>query len=225
MSEMIKNNSGKKRGKEPDRIRPVLDITRTVAKEIFSFRTRPWDAIPNLGAYIRDHGHEMPYDEYDEVSEGIWVHISAYLSPSARIESPAIICGGARICHGAYVSGSVIGAFAVVGEMSSVKNSVIFDRSKLCGHNSVSSSILGYETVIGAATIIPDARLDNMNVTVDMPEGMYVFGKDRLGAVICDGVHIGASCVINPGTVIDGGCNIYPLTSVSGYVYPYTTVR
>lgn len=225
MSEMTKNNTKSRRGKEPDRIRPVLDLTRTVAKEIFTFRTRPWDAIPNLSSFIRDHGHEMPYDEYDEVSEGIWVHISAYLAPSAKIEAPAIICGGAKICHGAYVVGSIIGAFTTVGELSSVKNSVIFDRSRLFGHNSVSSSILGYETVIGTGTVIPDTRLDSMNVTVDMPEGMYVVGKDRLGAVICDGVKIGASCVINPGAVIDTGCTVYPLTSVSGYVYPYTAVR
>ena len=58
-----------------------------------------------------------------------------------------------------------------------------------------------------------------------MPEGTYVFGKERLGAVVCDGVKIGATCVINPGTVIDVGSTMYPLTSVSGYVYPYTTVR
>ncbi len=225
MSEMIKNNAKSKKGKEPDRIRPVLDLSRTVAKEIFTFKTRPWDAISNLSAYIRDHGHEMPYDEYDEVSEGIWVHISAYLSPNAKIEAPSIICGGAKICYGAYVSGSVVGSFATVGEQALVKNSVIFDRARLCGHNSVFSSILGYETVIGTGTVIPDTRLDSMNVTVDMPEGMYVVGKNRLGAVICDGVKIGASCVINPGTVIDSGCTVYPLTSVSGYVYPYTAVR
>jgi NDP-sugar pyrophosphorylase family protein len=224
MSELI-TNSSKRRVKEPDRTRPVLDLTRTVAREIFNFRTRPWDAIPYLNSYIRDHGHEMPYEEYDEVSEGIWVHLSAYLAPTAKIEAPAIICGGAKICHGALISGSVIGSFASVGELSSVKSSVLFDRSRLCGHNSIASSILGYESVIGVNSVIPDSRLDSMNVTVDMPEGTYVFGKDRLGAVICDGVKIGASCVINPGTVIDTGCTVYPLTSVSGYVYPYTAVR
>ncbi len=224
MSELI-TNSNKKRVKEPDRTRPVLDLTRTVAREIFTFRTRPWDAIPYLNPYIKEHGHEMPYEEYDEVSEGIWVHLSAYLAPTAKIEAPTIICGGAKICHGAFISGSIIGSFATVGELSSVKNSVLFDRSRLCGHNSVSSSILGYESVLGVNTVIPDSRLDSMNVTVDMPEGTYVFGKDRLGAVVCDGVKIGATCVINPGTVIDVGCTMYPLSSVSGYVYPYTTIR
>lgn len=225
MSELFKSKQTDRRGHEPERIRPVLDLTRTVARELFNFRTRPWDAIPSLNAYIADHGHEMPYDDYDEIAEGIWVHITAYLAPTAHIESPAIICGGARICHGAYVESSIIGSFATVGENSTVKNSIIFDRARLQGQNHVASSIVGYESVIGAGTIISDTRLDGLCVTVDMPEGVYVSGKDRLGAVICDGVMIGASCVINPGAVIDAGSKAYPLTSVSGYAYPYSTIR
>ena len=225
MSELFKRGHIEKRGHEPDRIRPVLDLTRTVAKELFCFQTRPWDAIPSLNSYISEHGHELPYDDYDEIAEGIWVHITAYLSPTCHIESPAIICGGARICHGAYVGSSIIGSFASVGESSSVKGSIIFDRARLQGQNHIASSIVGYESIIGAGTIISDTRLDGLSVTVDMPEGVYVSGKDRLGAVICDGVRIGASCVINPGAVVDAGSKAYPLTSISGYAYPYSTIR
>ena len=211
--------------KEPDRIRPALDLTRTVARELFLYRTRPWDAIPGLQSYIRNHGHELPYDGYDEVSESVWVHVSAYLSPTARLEAPVIICGGARIGHYACIGGSIIGSFATVGELSQVKNSILFDKSKLCGHNSVRSSIIGYEATLGANSTIPDTRLDGMNVTFDMPEGMYVSGKAHLGAVVCDDVKVGASCVINPGSVVDHGSKLYPLTSVSGYIYPYSVIH
>ena len=211
--------------KEPDRIRPTLDLTRTVARDIFLYRTRPWDAIPSISKFIREKGVTLPYDEYDEVSEDIWVHVSAYLSPSARIEAPAIICGGARICHFSTVSGSVIGSFAYVGEQSSVKNSILFDRSRLLGHNGFSSSILGYGSAVGQGALVIDERLDSMNVSYDMPEGIYVTGKTHMGAVICDEVTVGASCVINPGCVLDVGTKIYPLTSVSGYIYPYSTIK
>lgn len=211
--------------KEPDRIRPTLDLSRTVAKEIFLYRTRPWDAIPNISNFIREKGSTLPYEEYDEIAEDVWVHVSAYLSPNAKIDGPAIICGGAKICHFSTVSSSVIGSFAYIGEHSTVKNSIVFDRSKLLGHNCFSSSILGYEAVIGQGTSIPDERLDGMNVAFDMPEGIYVTGKSHMGAIVCDDVKIGASCVINPGCVLDVGTKIYPLTSVSGYLYPYSTVK
>jgi carbonic anhydrase/acetyltransferase-like protein (isoleucine patch superfamily) len=91
--------------------------------------------------------------------------------------------------------------------------------------NSFLHSILGYASVIGQGSMVPDRRLDGMSIAFDMPEGIYVSGKTRLGAVICDDVKVGASCVINPGAVIDTGSKIYPLTSVSGYMYPYTTAE
>ena len=208
-----------------DETRPALDLSRTVAREIFNYRSRPWDAIPHVREHIRRNGDLLSYAEYDEIAEDVWVHVSAYISPTAKIDAPAIVCGGARLCHHSHVEGSVIGAFATVGEMSIVKNSIMFDRSTLLSHGYLSSSIIGYEALLGNSVTVTDARLDGMNVIVDMPEGIYATGRDRLGSVICDGVRIGAGCVINPGAVIDTGSTVYPLTSVSGYVYPYSTIK
>ena len=205
--------------------KPTLDLTRTIAKEIFKAKTMPWDAIHSISGFINRNGMRLSYDEYDEIAENVWVHVTAYLAPSAKVEAPTIICGGARICHHSHVSGSIIGAFAVVGEHSTVKNSIMFDRSHLLGHNALVSSILGYESVLGNGSVVADTRLDGMNVTINMPEGLYITGRGHLGAVICDGVKIGAGWVINPGAVIDGNTMVYPLTSVSGYVYPYSTVK
>ncbi len=215
----------KKSHSEEIKTRPALDLTRTLAKDVFKSRTMPWDAISSISGYINRNGNKLPYDEYDEIAENVWVHVSAYLSPSAKIEPPAIICGGARLCHHSHVQGSIIGAFAIVGELSTVKNSIMFDRSKLCGQNTLYSSILGYESLLGNGSVASDARLDGLNVTVNMPEGLYLTGRGHLGAIICDGVKVGSVCVLNPGTVIDGGSIVYPLTSVSGYVYPYSTVK
>ena len=225
MSEKNRRAGTKKDLSDDFKTKPTLDLTRTIAKDIFKSKAMPWDAVQSISRFVNRNGMKLSYDEYDEIAENVWVHISAYLSPSAKVEAPTIICGGARICHHAHVSGSVIGAFAVVGEHSTVKNSVMFDRSKLTGHNSLISSILGYESIIGNGSVVADTRLDGMNVTVNTPEGLYITGRGHLGAVICDGVKVGAGCVINPGAVIDGGSIVYPLTSVSGYVYAYSTVK
>jgi acetyltransferase-like isoleucine patch superfamily enzyme len=106
--------------------------------------------------------------------------------------------------------------------MSTVRSSITFDRSRLCGHNSLSSSILGYEAILGEGSMITDTRLDGLNVSVNMPNQKHVSGRSHLGAIICDGAHVGASSVINPGTVIDSNAHIYPLSSVSGYIPPYS---
>lgn len=204
---------------------PTLDIARTAAKELFHDRSRPWEAIFGIGAYIYEYGPKLPYDQYDEIASGVWVHISAYLAPTAKIESPAIICGGARICNHTLVERSIIGSFCTVGEMSTVRSSITFDRSRLCGHNSLSSSILGYEAILGEGAMVTDTRLDNLNVSINMPDERYISGRSHLGAIICDGAHVGASSVVNPGTVIDSNAYIYPLSSVSGYIPPYSRTR
>jgi acetyltransferase-like isoleucine patch superfamily enzyme len=70
-----------------------------------------------------------------------------------------------------------------------------------------------------------DTHPEGDSITVVMPEGVYDTGKARLGSIICDGAKIGASSVINPGTVIDEGAIVHPLITVSGYVYPFSTVK
>ena len=204
---------------------PTLNLSRTIAKEAFCDRARPWEAVLNLHSYINEYGPRLPYDQYDEIGDNIWVHISAYLAPTAKIEAPAIICGGARICNHTLVERSIIGSFCTVGEMSTVKNSITFDRSRLLSHNSLSYSILGYESVLGEGTVVTDTRLDSLNISVNMPNGTYFSERQHLGAVICDSVKIGASCVVNPGCVIDSNARIYPLSSVSGYIHPYANVK
>ena len=211
--------------KREELLRPTLDIKRTVTRELFEEHSTVWDALPYLRRHIELHGDSLPYDEFDEISESVWVHVSAYLAPTCKIEAPAIICGGAKICHYAHVEGSVIGAFATVGESSHVKNSVLFDRSTLGEHCSLFTSILGYEAMLSNGCQVADTRLDGKSVFVGMPDGIYATGKERLGGIICDGVKVGMSCVVNPGSVIDAYTKVYPLTSVSGYVYPYSTVK
>ena len=202
--------------------RPILDLTRTVVHHLEQHKTRPWDVIPSLRNHIPEYGIALPYDQYDEIAENVWMHISAYLSPTARIEGPAIIGGGAEIRHFSYIKNAVIGAFATVGEFSSVKNSILFDRSALCGHNEVLSSVVGYECMIGAGAILADTHPDKSCITFEMPEGIYLTGKAHLGSVICDGTRIGAGCVIAPGTVIDYGSAVFRPDSVSGYLSPYS---
>ena len=43
-------------------------------------------------------------------------------------------------------------------------------------------------------------------------------GLKKFGAMLGDNVEVGCGSVLNPGTVIGRGSNIYPLSSVRGYV-------
>jgi acetyltransferase-like isoleucine patch superfamily enzyme len=43
-------------------------------------------------------------------------------------------------------------------------------------------------------------------------------GRKKFGAMLSDFVEVGCNSVLNPGTVIGAHTNIYPLSSVRGYV-------
>lgn len=201
---------------------PTLDLKRTVVGGLFSCRQRPWESLYSLHGYIRELGPTLPYEQYDEIAENVWMHISAYLAPTARIESPSIICGGAQIRHGAYIQGSVVGAFSTVGEHACVRDSIIFDRAVLCGQSRVSISVLGYESKVGDGSVLLSRCSDGSNVLFDMPEGIYISGKKSLGSIICDGARIGAMCVVESGTVVGECARVDHMSRVRGYVQPFS---
>lgn len=204
---------------------PSLNLQKTIARELFEHCERPWEIFSGLSNFIYKLGPELPFDKYDEISDGVWVHTSAYMMPSVKIDAPAIIQSGAKICHGAHISGSIIGACAVVGDHSSVRDSVIFDIGKLYASNTLVRSVLGYNSSLGAGAVAADIKLDRSTVSVLTPEGMFFPGTNNLGAIIGDCTRIGANSVLNPGCIIDDHTLVHPLCSVSGYIPPYSIVK
>lgn len=194
-----------------------LSFSRSLATPLFESANYPWEALYSLGAFIRECGSRLPYDQYDEISQDVWVHISAYLAPNAKIHPPAIICGGVRLSNFTVVSGSIIGAFADLGEFSRVNTSILFDQARLCGHNCVNCSILGYHSKLGIGAMLPECRQDGEKVAFKLPEGLFVTNKTRLGSIICDGAIIGENSVVSAGGVVGEGVIIPPLSSINEY--------
>lgn len=198
--------------------RLILDTDRCVAKALFEQTHKPWEAIYSLKGRLRGIGESLPYEEYDEIADGVFVHVSAYVSPSAKITAPAIICGGARLCHFSHVEGSVIGAFVTVGEHSCISSSILFDKACVGCLSSVRASIIGYRASVGVHSTLSDARADRATVEFTLPEGDFQTEKLHLGSLVCDRAFIGDGSVICPGSIISEGAAVSPLTRVNGFV-------
>src|SRR3977135_1174766 len=64
------------------------------------------------------------------VGESIWVHKDAEVSPSARIDGPALICAGAQVRGGAGVNGPcVVGGYTTIDTGAKVSNSIMWDHT------------------------------------------------------------------------------------------------
>lgn len=191
----------------------------TLAWEYLCRFEYPWQALDGLGEWIRELGSTLSPKEYRTVGDGIWIAHSASVAPSALICGPAIICPGAEIRHGAFIRGkALVGAGAVVGNSVELKNCILFDSVQVPHFNYVGDSVLGYRSHMGAGAVTSNVKSDKTAVCVRYGSEFVETGRKKLGAMLGDFVEVGCNSVLNPGTVIGSHSNVYPLSSVRGYV-------
>lgn len=190
----------------------------TVADKIFSM-SPPWELLGGLSDYIRELGRRLDKRRYEEISEGVWVAVSATVADTAALIAPTVIDEEAELRHGAFVRGSVIiGKECVVGNSTEIKNSVIFDGVQLPHYNYVGDSILGYRSHLGAGAIISNVRSDKRSVSVVINKEKVDTGRRKMGAILGDFVEVGSGAVLCPGCIIGRESIVYPLARVRGTV-------
>lgn len=181
--------------------------------------TYPWEILPMISDVIREIGVGLSEEEYDRVGEDIWIAKSAKIAPTASINGPCIIGPESEVRHCAFIRGSaLVGAGAVVGNSTELKNCILFDGVQVPHYNYVGDSVLGYKSHMGAGSITSNVKSDKTDVVIRVGEERMETGRRKFGAMLGDFVEVGCGSVLNPGTVIGPHTNIYPLSSVRGYV-------
>ena len=195
------------------------ELSHTLAAPLLAETEYPWQALGGLKEFIRALGPTLPDAEYDRIGEDIWIAKTAVIAPTACINGPAVIGPDTEVRHCAFIRGSaLVGAGAVVGNSTELKNVILFDGVQVPHYNYVGDSILGYKSHMGAGAVTSNVKSDKTPVTVRAGEERLETGMKKLGAILADRVEIGCGSVLNPGTVIGAGSNVYPLSSVRGYV-------
>lgn len=197
----------------------LFDLNETIAKELFANATYPWEVLPDIKDFIIGLGKSLPKEEYDLVGENIWIAKSATVAPTASITGPCIIDKDAEVRHCAFIRGSaIVGKGAVVGNSTELKNVVLFNKVQVPHYNYVGDSILGFKSHMGAGSITSNVKSDKTLVEVKTESEVIPTGLKKMGAVLGDMVEVGCGSILNPGTVVGSNTNIYPLSSVRGYV-------
>lgn len=200
-------------------VKEMYTLEETIAKDIFEGVTYPWKVLPKIGEFILKLGETLPEDEYNKVGENVWIAKSAKVFDSAYIAGPAIIGKNAEVRQCAFIRGNaIVGEGAVVGNSTELKNVILFNKVQVPHYNYVGDSILGYKSHMGAGSITSNVKSDKKLVIVKTPEGNIETGLKKFGAMVGDEVEVGCGSILNPGSVVGKCTNIYPLSSVRGYV-------
>lgn len=202
-------------------IRELFDLDKTIAAELFRGLTYPWEALAGIKDFILALGETLSPEDFDHPAEGVWIAKDAKVFPSAYIGAPCIIDRGAEVRHCAFIRGSaIVGKGAVVGNSTELKNVVLFDKVQVPHYNYVGDSILGYRSHMGAGSITSNVKSDKSLVVVKSADEAVETGRKKVGAILGDGVEVGCNSVLNPGTVIGRGSQVYPVSCVRGVIPP-----
>ena len=200
-------------------ISALYDLNHTRAAEVFNGLIYPWEALDRLADFIRELGKDLPTDRFRQAGEAVWIAKSAKVFDSAYIAGPCIIDEEAEVRHCAFIRGSAfVGRGAVVGNSTELKNSLLFDGVQVPHYNYVGDSILGHKSHMGAGSITSNVKSDKTPVCVQADGERLETGRKKFGAMLGDFVEVGCGSVLNPGTVIGSHSNVYPLSSVRGFI-------
>jgi NDP-sugar pyrophosphorylase family protein len=200
-------------------IHELFDLNETIAAKVFEGCTYPWEVLAKIGDFIMELGNMLPAHEYEKRGDNIWIAKSATVYESAYINGPCIIGKNAEVRHCAFIRGkAIVGEGAVVGNSTELKNVILFNKVQVPHYNYVGDSILGYRSHMGAGSITSNVKSDKQLITIKGPDEAIETGIKKIGAFLGDFVEVGCGSVMNPGTIIGRNSNIYPLSSVRGYV-------
>ena len=198
-------------------ISEMYDLSHTKAAEYLQGFTYPWEALKGIKDMILTLGATLG-DDYAQVTEGVWVHKTAKVAPTAYLGAPCIIGANTEVRHCAFVRGSaLVGEGCVVGNSVELKNVIIFDSVQVPHYNYVGDSILGYKSHLGAGSVTSNVKSDKTLVVIKT-EPPIATEQKMVGAMLGDFVEVGCNSVLNPGTVIGRHSNVYPLSCVRGVI-------
>ncbi|MBE6787912.1 MAG: UDP-N-acetylglucosamine pyrophosphorylase [Ruminococcaceae bacterium] len=201
------------------KIKELFTLENTLAAPLFDGAEYPFDVLSKIGDFIKDLGPALDKEIYEEKGENIWIAKSAKVAPSASITGPCIIGENTEVRHCAFIRGNAfVGNGCVVGNSTELKNVVLLGNVQVPHYNYVGDSILGFYSHMGAGSITSNVKSDKTLVAVKYGNEVIETGRKKFGAALGDNVEVGCGSVLNPGTIIGKNSNIYPLSSVRGFV-------
>lgn len=204
---------------ESCKISNLYTLSETIAAELFTGLTYPWEVLPQISSFICKLGKTLDPQKFEQRAENVWVAKNAKVAPTANINGPAIIDEEAEIRHCAFIRGNaIVGKGAVVGNSTELKNVVLFNKVQVPHYNYVGDAVLGYKSHMGAGSITSNVKSDKTLVVVRDGKEEIATDLKKFGAMLGDEVEVGCNSVLNPGSVIGRNSNIYPLSMVRGVV-------
>lgn len=179
----------------------------------------PWHVLSVMRFYLDQiEGQQIHPDAKlvgdVSISGNVVIEAGARLFHGAAVVGPAYIGPNAIVGNGALVRESMVGAGSVVGHVSEVARSYLGRNVNL--HRAVVlDSVFEDRVNFSAGCITANLRIDFGAVKSTVKGNRISSGRDKLGAMIGEGVFIGIQSGTMPGVKIGAGAEIGAFTNVT----------
>jgi UDP-N-acetylglucosamine diphosphorylase / glucose-1-phosphate thymidylyltransferase / UDP-N-acetylgalactosamine diphosphorylase / glucosamine-1-phosphate N-acetyltransferase / galactosamine-1-phosphate N-acetyltransferase len=224
-----------------DESRPALRVGGEVIPHVWNLVTRNPDQIardlealrpqgsaePPAGSY-RIGGHALVLDRTAIVEPGVVFDTSGgpiWLAPESRVRAFTRLAGPAFIGPGSIVLGGPLEAVSV-GPVCRVRGELAesvclgYVNKQHDGH--MGHAYLGRWVNLGAETTNSDLKNNYGTIKLWTPSGEANSGEIKMGSLIGDHVKTGIGLLLNTGTVIGAGSNLYGSAMPPTFVPPFS---
>jgi NDP-sugar pyrophosphorylase family protein len=169
----------------------------------------PWELTSQAPEIVRELLAALPPGEY-AIDGEVAIHRSARVEPGAVLKGPLILGPGCFVAAGAYLrGGNWVDARCSIGPGVELKSSFVFAGTALAHFNFVGDSVLGAGVNMEAGSIVCNHRNERADKRIFVRSGeggaLQSAGCEKFGALMGDGVRIGANAVIAPGALLAPG--------------------
>jgi NDP-sugar pyrophosphorylase family protein len=217
-----------------------FDLSDPGVADLFAGCEYVWDSLKRLKELVRNMVGNTTIVRGTVMAGAYVAPAQVYIDEDARVEPGAFVNGpcyigpGVEVRHGAYIRGSVILLReSIIGHATEVKNSILLPNAKAPHFAYLGDSILGSRVNLGAGTKLSNVmitsakdRASGKRPSIVIPSGgeQYDTGLSKLGAILGDDCQTGCNSVLNPGSILEPGCLVYPNASVSRGHYAAGTI-
>jgi bifunctional UDP-N-acetylglucosamine pyrophosphorylase/glucosamine-1-phosphate N-acetyltransferase len=138
-------------------------------------------------------------EENTEISSGTVLNGPLYIGPNSYVGNNVLIRNHCSIGKG-----------SIVGFGSEIKNSVLFDESKVYRLCYVGDSVIGQNSILSSGVITVNTETPRQEVTMNINGEKVNTGLMKLGAIVGDNCEIGVNTLIFPGRKIASDSTIPP---------------
>lgn len=156
---------------------------------------------------------------FDTSSGPVWLDEGSRVRALSRVEGPVYLGRGSTILGGTVVQASIGPVCKIRGEFA---ESVALGWANKAHDGHIGHAYLGAWVNLGAGTTNSDLKNNYSPVRLWTPDGDVDTGELFVGCFLGDHVKTGIGLLLNTGTVVGAGSNLYGAAMPPKYVPPFS---